>query len=92
MTITQLSAASLPSPNTSMQTPALPATPSTGSGINWALTHGLKSNRGLISAAIVASQSMKTTDFAADAAQNYKTLLLSSEVLGAQGRFSDNML
>jgi hypothetical protein len=33
----QLSAASLPSPSTSMQTPAIPTTPSTGSGINWAL-------------------------------------------------------
>ena len=37
MTTTQLSATSLPPPNTSIQTPALPATPSTGSGINWAL-------------------------------------------------------
>jgi hypothetical protein len=39
MNTAQLSTASLPSPNTSMQTPALPvpATPSTGSGINWAL-------------------------------------------------------
>jgi hypothetical protein len=27
----------LPPPNTSIQTPALPATPSTGSGLNWAL-------------------------------------------------------
>jgi hypothetical protein len=37
MTTTQLSATSLPPSNTSMQTPALPATPSTGTGINWAL-------------------------------------------------------
>jgi hypothetical protein len=37
MTTTQLSATSLPPPNTSIQTPTLPATPSTGSGINWAL-------------------------------------------------------
>ncbi len=37
MTTEQLSATSLPAPNTSIQTPALPATPSTGSGINWAL-------------------------------------------------------
>ena len=37
MTTAQLSAASLPSPNTSVQTPALPVTPSTGFGINWAL-------------------------------------------------------
>ena len=37
MTTEQLSATSLPAPNTSIQTPALPATPSTGSGLNWAL-------------------------------------------------------
>ena len=37
MTTAQLSAPSLPSLNTSRQTSALPATPSTGSGINWAL-------------------------------------------------------
>ena len=37
MTSAQLSATSLPPPNTSIKTPALPATPSTGSGINWAL-------------------------------------------------------
>jgi len=38
MTTAQLSATSLPAPNTSMQTPALPAPPSTtGSGLNWAL-------------------------------------------------------
>jgi len=37
MTTAQLSVAGLPSPNTNMQTPASPATPSTGSGIKWAL-------------------------------------------------------
>jgi hypothetical protein len=37
MTTAQLSATSLRSPNTNMQTPSLPATPSTGSGINLAL-------------------------------------------------------
>jgi len=37
MTIAQLSATSLPSPNTSIQTPTFPATPGTGSGTNWAL-------------------------------------------------------
>ncbi len=37
MTTAQLSATSLPPSNPSMQTPALPATPSTGSGLNWAL-------------------------------------------------------
>ena len=37
MTTAQLSVTSLPPPNTNMQTRALPATPSTGSGINWAL-------------------------------------------------------
>ena len=37
MTTSQLSATSLPPPNTSIKTPALPATPGTGSGINWAL-------------------------------------------------------
>jgi hypothetical protein len=37
MTTTQLSATSLPAPNTSIQTPALPALPGTGPGINWAL-------------------------------------------------------
>ena len=37
MTTAQLSATSLPPPNTSIQTPALPTTPSTGSGMNWAL-------------------------------------------------------
>ncbi len=37
MTTEQLSATSLPAPNTSIQTPALPATPSTGPGLNWAL-------------------------------------------------------
>ncbi len=37
MTTAQLSATSLPPPNTSKPTSALPATPSTGSGINWAL-------------------------------------------------------
>ena len=37
MTSTQLSATSLPRQNTSTQTPAIPATPGTGSGINWAL-------------------------------------------------------
>jgi hypothetical protein len=42
----------------------------------------LKGNRGLNFAAIVASQSMKATDFAAVAAQNYKMLFVSSEVLG----------
>jgi hypothetical protein len=35
MTTAQLSAASLPSPNTNIQTPELPATSSAGSGINW---------------------------------------------------------
>jgi hypothetical protein len=37
MTTEQLSATSLPPPNTSIQTPALPAPPSTGVGLNWAL-------------------------------------------------------
>ncbi len=37
MTTAQLSATSLPRQNTSIQTPVIPATPSTGSGINWAL-------------------------------------------------------
>jgi len=37
MTTAQLSAASLPSPNTSVQPPALPASRGSGSGINWAL-------------------------------------------------------
>jgi len=37
MTTAQLSATSLPPPNPSIQTPALPATPGTGAGINWAL-------------------------------------------------------
>jgi hypothetical protein len=37
MTTAQLSATSLPPLNASIQTPALPATPSTGSGLNWAL-------------------------------------------------------
>jgi hypothetical protein len=37
MTSSQLSATSLPRQNTSIQTPAIPATSSTGSGINWAL-------------------------------------------------------
>ena len=37
MTTAQLSATSLPRQNTSIQTPSIPATPSTGSGINWAL-------------------------------------------------------
>jgi hypothetical protein len=37
MTTAQLSATSLPPPNTSMQNTVLPAKPSTGSGINWAL-------------------------------------------------------
>ncbi len=41
------------------------------------MIHGLKGNRGLNSAAIVASQSMKATDFAADVAQNYKMLFVS---------------
>ncbi|CAB1060355.1 hypothetical protein D1BOALGB6SA_5121 [Olavius sp. associated proteobacterium Delta 1] len=36
MANTQLSAESLPSPNTNVQPPALPATPGSGSGINWA--------------------------------------------------------
>ena len=37
MTTAQLSAANLPSPNTNLQPPALPATRGSGSGINWAL-------------------------------------------------------
>ena len=37
MATAQLSATSLPPPNTGIQTPALPATTSTGSGIHWAL-------------------------------------------------------
>jgi len=37
MTTAQLSAPSQPPPNTNSQPPALPATPGTGSGINWAL-------------------------------------------------------
>jgi hypothetical protein len=37
MTAAQLSATSLPRQNTSTQTPAIPAAPGTGSGINWAL-------------------------------------------------------
>jgi len=37
MTTAQLSATSLPRQNSSTQTPAIPATPGTGSGINWAL-------------------------------------------------------
>ncbi len=37
MTTAQLSAISLPRQNTSIQTPATPAKPSTGFGINWAL-------------------------------------------------------
>ena len=37
MTTAQLSATMLPPPKTNEQTPTLPATPSTGSGINWAL-------------------------------------------------------
>lgn len=37
MTAAQLSATSMPPPNTSIQTSALPATSSTGPGINWAL-------------------------------------------------------
>jgi hypothetical protein len=37
MTTAQLSAKSLPPANTSIPTPALPATPRTGSGVNWAL-------------------------------------------------------
>jgi hypothetical protein len=37
MTNAQLSATSMPPPNTNMQTPALPAASSTGPGINWAL-------------------------------------------------------
>jgi hypothetical protein len=37
MTTAQLSATSLPSQNTNMQTSALPAASGTGSGINWAL-------------------------------------------------------
>ena len=37
MTTAQLSATSLPPPNTGTQAPALPAAPGTGSGINWAL-------------------------------------------------------
>jgi hypothetical protein len=37
MTTEQLSATSLPPPNTGIQTPALPAPPSTGAGLNWAL-------------------------------------------------------
>jgi hypothetical protein len=36
MTTVQLSATSLPRQNTGIQTPAIPTTPSTGSGINWA--------------------------------------------------------
>jgi hypothetical protein len=43
----------------------------------------MKSNHGLNSAAIAASQSMKTTDFAGGVAQNYKMLFLNPEVLGA---------
>jgi hypothetical protein len=89
MITAQLSATSLPRQNTNIQTPAIPTTPSTGSSINWALAaivaggliifaslliHGLKGNRGLNFAAIVAGQSMKATDFVADVAQNYKML------------------
>ena len=37
MTTAQLSATSLPASNPSMQPPALPATPGTGAGLNWAL-------------------------------------------------------
>jgi len=37
MTTPQLSTASLPPPNSSIQSPALPAASGTGSGINWAL-------------------------------------------------------
>jgi hypothetical protein len=37
MTNAQLSATSMPPPNTNMQTPTLPAASSTGPGINWAL-------------------------------------------------------
>jgi len=37
LTSAQLSATSLPAPNTSIQTPALPAPPGTGPGITWAL-------------------------------------------------------
>ena len=37
MTTAQLSATSMPPPNTSIQSPALPAASSTGPGINWAL-------------------------------------------------------
>ena len=37
MTTAQLSATSLPPPNTGIQIPALPSTTSTGSGVNWAL-------------------------------------------------------
>jgi hypothetical protein len=37
MTTAQLSATSLPRQNTSIQTPVIPTTPRTGSGINWAL-------------------------------------------------------
>jgi hypothetical protein len=36
-TTAELSATRIPPPNTNMQTPALPASSSTGSGINWAL-------------------------------------------------------
>jgi hypothetical protein len=37
MTTAQLSATNLPSPNTNLQPSALPATPGSGSGLNWAL-------------------------------------------------------
>jgi hypothetical protein len=46
------------------------------------LIHELKSNRGLNSAAIVVSQSMEATDFAADAAQNYKIRFVGPEIFG----------
>jgi hypothetical protein len=82
MITAQLSATSLPRQNTNIQTPAIPTTPSTGLSSASLLIHGLKDNRGLNSAAIVASQSMKVTDSAAVAAQNYKVLFVSPEVLG----------
>jgi hypothetical protein len=47
------------------------------------MIHGLKSNRGLNSAAIVANQSMKATDFAADAAQKYRRCQVSGRKEGS---------
>jgi hypothetical protein len=83
MTTTQLSATSMPPPNTSIQLPAIPAASSAGAGVNWALAAMVSGGLIMIGALIWQITSRRR-------ASNIRKPIASRVAKQSQGKFCGN--